>query len=257
MGKTTIEWASHSLNWLTWACIKVSQECKNCYMYDMAKRYGKDPKGVPDWRASAIKDYNKLKAGDVAFVNSMSDSYIEGLPFVWIQKMHEYAVLKPEVIFLFLTKRPERLLELSDDLPFPKNLWVGTSVGVRSSMHRIETLLKVPAAGHFVSAEPLLEDISGNYFGNSITPYIPALGWIIVGAESGNNRRDYDEQWARNIRDACLEANTPFMYKQGSHRFSGKNRILDGQTWDGTPDWSQYAALPKIPDTAQTQRKLL
>jgi len=220
MGKTTIEWADHSLNWYTWKCKKVSAECKNCYMYDMAKRMGKDPNGIPEWRANAVKDYNKLKAGDVAFVNSMSDSYIEGVPFEWIKHMHQYAVLKPEVIFLFLTKRPERVLELAPDLDFPDNLWVGTSVGVRSSMHRIETLLKVPSAGHFVSAEPLLEDISGTYFGNSITPFLPALGWVIVGAESGNKRRDYDEQWARNIRDACLAVDTPFLYKQGRARTS-------------------------------------
>lgn len=249
MAKTNIEWADHSLNWLTWKCKKVGTECKNCYMYSLAKRHGKDPFGLPSWRENAINDYNKLKAGDVAFVNSMSDSYIRGIPFEWVKHMHQYAVLKPDVIFLMLTKRPEHLLELSPKLDFPKNLWVGTSVGIKESAHRIETLLNVPAAGHFLSAEPLLEDISSD-----IDQYIPALGWVIAGAESGDKRRDFDEQWVRNIRDICLEFDTPFMYKQGSHRWSGRNRILDGQTWDATPDWSLYA---KLPEPEPKQRRLL
>ena len=40
MGKTSIEWASHTWNPLTWNCTKVSQACKNCYAMVMAERFG-------------------------------------------------------------------------------------------------------------------------------------------------------------------------------------------------------------------------
>jgi protein gp37 len=78
------------------------------------------------------------------------------------------------------------------------------------------------------------------------------LGWVIVGAESGKGRRDFDTQWARAIRDACQDANVPFLYKQGSHFKSGQNRVLDGRTWDETP----FAETPE-PEHETYQLRLL
>lgn len=238
MGRTSIEWADKSLNFYTWSCNKVSEGCKNCYMMDRATRFNKpSPHGTPEWRNNAIKEYNNLKPGEVVFVNSMSDTYHPGVPESWIQRIHNLAAKRPDVIFLLLTKRPERLLDLSRVLEFPLNLFVGTSVEMNKYLHRIDTLLEVPAHGHFVSIEPLLEPLSLTL---DMWQYGLSLDWIIVGAESGKNRRVFDVQWARDIRDWCKKMHVPFMYKQGSALYSGKKRELDGRTWDETPYFEDY-----------------
>jgi protein gp37 len=65
--------------------------------------------------------------------------------------------------WLVLTKRPELIEErLPDDWSDGyQNVWLGVTAGCRASLHRVETLVEIPAALRFVSAEPLLESIDG------------------------------------------------------------------------------------------------
>lgn len=42
----------------------------------------------------------------------------------------------------------------------------------------------------------------------------PALDWIIVGGESGRNARPMHPDWARSLRDQCVAADVPFLFKQ-------------------------------------------
>lgn len=237
MSETNIRWASHTLNYFSWACTKVSPGCKHCYAKTLAERYGKTFDVPPQWRGkNAIKELKSLPSGAVVFVNSMSDSYHESVPVQWIHDIHNAAAyIRPDVTFLLLTKRPERAYGLSQFLVYPRNLWVGTSVENSDYLWRLDYLLRIPAAGHFVSAEPLLGSLTG------LSPYLRAmpdrraLGWVIVGAESGANRRPFDVQWARELRDMSTANGVPFMFKQGSAFKSEQNRVLDGRTWDETP----------------------
>lgn len=124
---------------------------------------------------------------------------------------------------------------------FP-NVWLGVSVEdqVRAS-ERIPELLRTPAAVRFLSCEPLLGpldlhelDIDGRFLiwpleGTSEcenedgepTADLPAIDWVIVGGESGPDRRDMDPAWARSIRDECAAAGVPFFMKQ----MTGKKHI--------------------------------
>lgn len=262
MSETNIEWASHTLNFYTWACQKVSPGCKNCYAQSLAVRYGRDFDAPPAWRGkNAIKELMKLPAGAVVFVNSMSDTYHESVPVAWIHGIHNAALLRPDVTFLLLTKRIERAYGLSRFLAYPPNLWIGTSVESEEYLWRLDYLLEIPAAGHFVSAEPLLGSLAGiekylHYDHKApqfLTSGIPLMSryetwlkyperlrdkrleWVIVGGESGGNRRPFDPKWARQIRDLCNHWDVPFMYKQGGAHKPGQDRVLDGRTWDETP----------------------
>jgi hypothetical protein len=58
----------------------------------------------------------------------------------------------------------------------------------------------------FVSAEPLLEDIS------SID--LTAIDWVICGGESGHHAREFRIGWARALRDRCAENHVAFFMKQ-------------------------------------------
>jgi protein gp37 len=78
----------------------------------------------------------------------------------------------------------------------------------------------------------------------SIEPLIGAIGkldlegidWVIAGGESGPNHRPLDLDWARDIRDQCLNQGVAFFFKQvGGARPKSGGRLLDGQEWNQYP----------------------
>lgn len=236
MGKTTIEWASHTWNPYTWACNKVSPGCLNCYAEAMTKKYKRGTfAGAPRWRgAAAMKELKKLPSGASVFVNSMSDTYHEGATLQMIHGVHAAVLSRPDVTFMVLTKRIDRAYYMREQLAWPPNLWIGTSVESADYLWRVVFLGEIPAAGRFISAEPLL----GSLRGDSLLIWAleeKKVNWVIAGGESGANRRPFDPEWARELRDLCQETSVPFMFKQGSHLYPGKDRLLDGRTWDETP----------------------
>ncbi len=237
MGKTNIEWCDYSLNFYTWDCTRVSEGCKHCYMMAMANRYNRPLVGRPQWRgANAFKELRAIPSGSLVFVNDMSDTYHESVPVKWIHSIHNTAAyIRPDLIFLLLTKRPERAYALRHQLAWPANLWLGTSVESSKYLWRLDYLLETPAAGHFLSAEPLLSALPSLERYLILAPFSHLLDWVIVGGESGGERRPFDKAWARSIRDACVSCNVPFLFKQGSAFKPGQDRELDGQTWQQFP----------------------
>lgn len=273
MGVTTIAWADKTVNPYTWNCDKISEGCKFCYAEALAERFkGGHFAGAPQWRNGVSRDFKKLKSGDVVFINSISDTFHEGVPFRMIHDLFMLVASRPDVQFLILTKRIERAWYMRHLLPWTNNLWMGTSVELRKYLWRIEYLLDIPSAGHFVSIEPLLESIvntplrTSKYDGiedflyvelkqpSILTPFRAGphkaryrqarLDWVIVGAESGVNRRPFDKQWAREICDACVKAGIPFMFKQGSAVKSGQDTFLDGKEWMQIPEFQLSSSIP-------------
>ena len=235
--KTSIEWADRQWNPYTWNCSKVSPGCKNCYALQRSQRWsGKNSNGgdflkhPPIVREKAFGELRKFDAGDTIFVNTHSDTYHEGVPLSTIQRIHNTAASNPHLIFLFLTKRVERLYEIHKQLTFNDNIWIGTSVESQDYVKRLGFLCQIEAAGRFVSAEPLLSGITLKKFLKT-----GLLNWVIVGGESGANRRYFDKAWAKQLRDECREFGVPFLFKQGGAFKSGQDRLLEGRTWDETP----------------------
>ena len=58
--------------------------------------------------------------------------------------------------FQILTKRGERLREMSARFPWPKNVWMGVSIEDARVVNRAVDLASVPAAVRFLSCEPLI-----------------------------------------------------------------------------------------------------
>lgn len=111
------------------------------------------------------------------------------------------------------------------------NIWLGvTAENQGEAQWRIPILLEIPAAKHFVSCEPMLGPINLHnlIFENEVM--IDALGgthgvlrphggknakldWVIVGGETGPKARPMHPDWARSLRDQCVEVGTPFHFK--------------------------------------------
>lgn len=241
MGKTNIGWAANSWNLYTWNCNRVSPGCANCYMFEMARNlHGVDATGTPSLRETAWAELQRLQPGPT-FVNSMSDTYHEGVPLEWIQRIHNAALTRPDIVFLLLTKRIERAAELAPELRWPENLWIGTTVEHPRYLHRLDTLQGMTyAAGRFVSFEPLLADMG--------RPDLRGIEGVIAGGESGPKRRYFNKQWALGILAACLTYKVPFFFKQGSAHQPGQDRRLNGifydevpKVWNWTPDGEHEA----------------
>ncbi|HYO72585.1 MAG TPA: DUF5131 family protein, partial [Archangium sp.] len=66
-----------------------------------------------------------------------------------------------------------------------------------------------------------------------LTPWLPALDWIIAGGESGPGARPMHPEWVRGLRDQCHAAGVPFFFKQWGASRAG--HVLDGHSWEQLP----------------------
>lgn len=178
--------------------------------------------------------------------------------------------------WLLLTKRPQNIAKmLPQDWGYGySNVWLGTTVeNQEEANRRIPHLLNNPAKIRFLSCEPLLGpvDLESAWYGESALDSEcwgdcrwckngkPALyncqnnkqssaefekgksgiDWVITGGESGPNFRAADPEWFRSLRDQCLAAGVPFLFKQWEGKTPSdiklKGRALDGKIWDQYP----------------------
>ena len=168
------------------------------------------------------------------FVNSMSDLFHPEVPLSFICRTFETMHKANWHQFQILTKRSERLLELSSSLDWPSNVWMGVSVERQDYTFRIDHLRETGAAIKFLSLEPLLGPLS--------EMNLDGIDWAIVGGESGPGARPMDEQWVLDVKEQCQSANVPFFFKQwGGTNKKKAGRLLLGRTWDDLPQNSQLS----------------
>lgn len=271
---SSIEWTHHTFNpW--WGCTKVSPGCKNCYAETFSHRIGQHiwgPKAARrffsashwqepiKWNAEAARTNVRRRV----FCASMADVFEARRELdPYRDRLWDLIANTPALDWLILTKRPERMRKVApwrDE--WPANVWAGTTIeNQRWADKRIPVLLDIPASVRFLSCEPLLGPVD-------IRPWLVGqrrIDWVIAGGESGHNARPMNPEWARNLRDQCATARTPFHFKQWGHwrpdysraapnrkrlaieDSSGKTitlvrlgkhaagRELDGQIWDEIP----------------------
>lgn len=185
------------------------------------------------------------------FVCSMSDLFHPDVPFAFIAQVFEIMAhpRASQHTFILLTKRADRMLHfynwlrarfeaggfwsgdsplglaLEIEWPLP-NVWVMVTVENNESLWRIGELLRIPAVVRGVCLEPMQESISlrqhifhptGQDLVDDPGYHWPgSLDWVIIGAESGPNRRPFEKAWAWDMLDHCREEGVPCFLKQGS-----------------------------------------
>mgnify|MGYP001026939893 FL=1 len=239
--KSSIEWTESTWNPTT-GCTKVSPGCLNCYAERFAERWrgikghpyeqGFDIRVWPDRVAMPLS----WKKPRLIFVNSMSDLFHDEIPLDFVRNVFDVMEKAHWHQFQLLTKRPERMLELSRQLDrWPSNVWAGVSVESQAWTWRYEVLKQIPAQIRFLSCEPLIGLLDLDLQG---------INWVIVGGESGPGSRPMKTEWVREIRDQCLSSGVPFFFKQwGGVQKKRNGRTLDGRTWDDFPSLNEDKQL--------------
>ncbi len=233
MSKTSIEWTETTWNPTT-GCTKISAGCKNCYAAVLAKRL--HAMGLKKYKnefkltlhPDTLQDPYKWKKARVVFVNSMSDLFHKDVPLHFIQQVFEVMNNTPQHTYQVLTKRSERLLELSPFLTWTPNIWMGVSVEDHRVVNRIDDLRLCGASTKFLSCEPLIGPLPNMN--------LEGIDWLIAGGESGFNARPMEKEWVEDIQEQCATEGVAFFFKQ----WGGKNkkktgRLLNGKTYDEMP----------------------
>lgn len=239
---STIEWTEMTWNPVT-GCTKVSEGCRNCYAERMAKRLHAmgNARYENEFKVTLHPDLiafpRKLRQPRVIFVNSMSDLFHEQVPFEFIVRVFETMEACQQHTFQVLTKRSDRLRDISMRLPWPPNVWMGVSVEDERVVGRIDHLRRVPANVRFLSLEPLIGPLD--------SLRLDGISWVIVGGESGPKARRMPKTWVESIRHQCRKAGVPFFFKQwGGVRKHVAGRLLGGRTYDEMPRGSIMDAHP-------------
>ena len=245
MADTSIEWTDKTWNPTT-GCDQISSGCDNCYALTMARRLKAmgqakyqtdgDPRtSGPGFglavHEGSLNDPFTWRTPQKVFVNSMSDLFHARVPLDFVRRVFEVIEATPQHTYQVLTKRASRLPKVADKLPWPRNLWMGVSVEDATELHRVDDLRKVDAEVKFLSCEPLIGSLGDLD--------LAGIHWVIVGGESGPRVRPMHPDWARSLRDQCVQAGVPFFFKQwGSWAptgWHGIGRALPGSILVGDP----------------------
>lgn len=272
MAKTTkIPWATSTWNPFM-GCTPASEGCANCYARRFWNLHGikkGEVRRTSDRTFRSILSTTKYPPGSRVFVCSISDFFHEAVPESWRELAHLQMRLRRDLTFLLLTKRPKRIegrlrMAVDTDPDLYRHIWLGvTAENQARADERIPDLVEINWPGKkFVSIEPQLGlvDLSqwlepcegcGNRgshawaheeAGSSLCrdacdkiDNLPLIDWVIEGGESGPKARPFDLDWARSLRDECVEAGVPYFFKQSSGLHPEKMPLLDGKQWAEIP----------------------
>ena len=231
---SSIEWTDSTWNPVT-GCTKISPGCKHCYAQRMAQRLQSmgQRNYVNGFQVTLQPHMLEVpfhwKKPQRIFVNSMSDLFHKDVPVSFVLDVFNVMARAYWHNFQILTKRAERLAELSSSIDWPSNVWMGVSVESDRYRSRIDHLRTIGSSIKFLSLEPLLGPLHDLN--------LAGIDWVIVGGESGPKARAMKAAWVIDLKDQCVRASVPFFFKQWGGTNKKKNgRMLEGRTWDEFPE---------------------
>lgn len=239
MEKTKIDWCDSSWNPVT-GCL---HPCQYCYARNIANRfsgnlqtdnvfvelndrvYNNDSKKAeaypygfnPTLHRYRLNEYVGKKGRNI-FVCSMADLFGNWVPDYWIEEVFEACKSAPQHNYLFLTKNPNRYVELQEEgkLIVANNIWYGASVTTKDQLSvASDSFAQLNCnAKTFLSVEPLLEDITlSDDWGYCIEAHL--ADWVIVGAETGTRKDKVipEKEWISSIILDCNKEKIPVFMK--------------------------------------------
>jgi len=162
----------------------------------------------PTYHRYRMDTLDKLKMGNNIFVGAMADVFGAWVPEEWIRDILGGCMKRPQHNYMFLTKNPERYLELEQAglLPHSDNLWYGATITTVHQMERTtEIFAELPLKYRtFFSIEPIFEDIAA---ADKWQDALLDTEWIIIGAQTGRRKGKVVPEWEW-IRKIILTADS-------------------------------------------------
>ena len=217
-----------SISWNPWhGCCKISEGCRNCYVYRQDSRHDKDSREV---RQTAMFDRPirrsrdgrfKVPAGEMVYTCFTSDFLLEEADD-WRAEAWEMIRIRHDLRFMFFTKRIDRLAAAlpPDWGEGYENVIIGCTVENQAMAdYRLPLFLKTPIRHRIVICAPLLGPLD-------IMQYLTSgIEEVSAGGESGNEARPCDYAWVLALREQCVSADIPFCFHETGARLLKDGRL--------------------------------
>ncbi|MGB2578764.1 protein gp37 [Elusimicrobium simillimum] len=215
--------------WNPWhGCQKLSEGCKNCYVYRIDAYHGKDASVVAKTqmfnlpvKRTRSREY-KVLSGTLVYTCFTSDFFLPQAD-QWRKEAWEMIKIRRDLQFFMITKRIDRLhVNLPADWGDGyDNVTIACTVeNQQMADYRIPIYRAAPIKTKVLVCAPLLGPID-------LRPYLGDwLEEVSVGGESGKRARTCNFEWVLDIRQQCVDAGIPFGFRQ-----TGTSFLKDGKTY--------------------------
>lgn len=170
---------------------------------------------TPTFHRYRLEEPLKKRKGQNIFVGSMADLFGRWVPTKLIVEVLDICRKAPQHNYLFLTKFPERYVELDHMalLPHEENFWYGATITNAKQMKRAADSIGQlrQEVRSFFSMEPLMEDVARSEAWEM--SYNGAYAnWIIIGAMTGPGSESQQpcREWVERIVDDAKNELSPF-----------------------------------------------
>ncbi len=215
-----------SVMWNLWhGCHKLSEGCRNCYVYR-----GDSKRGIDSTVVAKTKSFGKpverkkngdyrIAPGTMVYTCFTSDFFIDDAD-LWRVEAWDMIRERRDLHFLMITKRIDRLAEC-----VPADWGEGwehvticcTVEDQKMADYRLPIYHDAPVKHKRIICEPLLSAID-------LTPWLDSrIGQVVAGGESGIEARPCEYEWIVALRQQCADRNIAFWFKQ-----TGTYFIKDG-----------------------------
>lgn len=214
--------------WNPWhGCHKISEGCRNCYVYRMDARHERDASVVVKNSCFNLplrknrKGSYKLPPGETVYTCFTSDFFLDDADD-WRKEVWEMISFRKDLHFFIITKRIHRFyVNLPTDWHdgYPNVTICSTCENQDMVNFRLPVLIEIPAHHKSIICEPLLGPVN-------IFPWLkPCIEQVVAGGESGNEARVCNYDWILSLRDQCEKSHIPFHFKQTGAKFIKDGRL--------------------------------
>lgn len=214
--------------WKPWrGCHKYSEGCKYCYIHKGDAKRGVDTGSIvklDGFDAPVKRNKNgeyRMKGEQLVYLCFSTDFLIEEAD-PWRAQCWAMIKERPDLHFLFLTKRIERFMRCAPDdwNDGYENVTVGCTVeNQRRADERLKIFSALPIKHKNIICQPLIEEIN-------IEPYLDGVELVVVGGESDREARPLHYDWVLSIREQCVRKGVHFEFRQ-----CGTHFVKDGVTY--------------------------
>ncbi|MCM1368680.1 MAG: phage Gp37/Gp68 family protein [Roseburia sp.] len=208
-----------AIAWNPWhGCKRASAGCKNCFVYKMDARYGRDTSVITKGKTTYELKDKDVPHGSLIKLCFSSDFFIEEAD-EWRDGCWDFIRRRSDCIFVTTTKRPERIKQcLPPDWDNGWD-WVHISISIENQEmadKRLPHFLEAPLAHREVFCSPLIAPMTlGKYLDTGL------IKCVNVGGEwaSKDVVRPLDWEWVKNLYVEAKQRGIEFYFHQSGSCF--------------------------------------